>query len=287
MASCTPNLKEALIEAVASPPIGGTDDLVALLPRCSDKLKRWRHVMSRAASCGNLACVRILDENGFKWTYHAMHAAAAHGHFECFKLLRERKNYPLDQECLAEAVTGGNLECVQYVVEGGGLSFDADRVFDMAAEDHYDMLVYAHARRGAHLTDDIPLVTTDVRILELWHENKAHRWMEVYHDAPRPLALVRKTLDNFFTRHRYNYRGKTRKVEECIRFMHRILRHKFDDAQRRILARDILWRRVRAILKTRAIVWYWYDKVGRKVYAPGGVGVKRDREAYEAENLFA
>ena len=278
-------LEDALLEAVTS---SDADELARLVPLCSNELKRWTHLMSAAASRGSLSCVQLLHDNGFRWTtYRAMHCAASNGHFECFKFLRESRNYPLDEECLADAVTGGNLECVKYVAEGGGLSFGAERVFDMAADDHYDMLVYAFAR-GAHLADDIPLVTTDVRILALWHEKRAHRWMEVYVGASwRPRVLLcRKALDNLITRHRWNHRGKARKVEECLRFMHRILPHHFNVAQRRVLARDILWRKARAIFKARAVVVYWYDKVGRKVYAPGGAGVKRDREAYEADALF-
>jgi hypothetical protein len=52
---------------------------------------------------------------------------------------------------------------------------------------------------------------------------------------------------------------------------------------RSTIVRKVLLPKWREAVRARGILFYWHEQAGRASHAPGGVGRKRDREAFEAD----
>jgi hypothetical protein len=208
-----------------------------------------------AAAHGDLEALRQAHRDGCEWGPDTCANAALGGHLQCLVYSLEH-GCPSDWRTCTFAAHQGHFACLKYAHEHG-CDWDADTCMLAACNGHLDCLVYAH-ERGCPLHD----VTTwcaarngHVDCLQYAHEHGC-AWDK-------------------------NTQGKT---AEVVRYAHHLGKRLAREEMRRVVRR-ILLPKWRDAFHLRRIAFYWYDQAGRRTYAPGGPGRKRDREAFVAECL--
>ena len=233
-------------------------------------------VLACASVGGSLECIKYLFTIHCPCDTWATTNAASYGHLDCLKYLHQM-GCPWISETCFQAAYAGHLPCLIYAhcngcpmtMEDGGdphglATFTT--VTDAAISGcNMDCLQYAY-NNGCPLVPTSYLSTDNVVFLRFLHEKGIE---------PEPFCL-----EDWL--HEVTYEPCHHGLFQHLEFLYDI-GCPYSKNYRRTIAKMVLLPKMRRWVRMRSIAVYWQDITGRSTYAPGGIGFRRDLEAYVAE----
>ena len=218
-------------------------------------------VLREAAEYGQLACLRYLYEHGCPSDATAVEGAAMYGHIDCLIYLYRDARCGIGWCSCDFAALGGHLECLRFL-RFCRAPWGSRTMLRAVRGDHVDCVRFLIKEQCPGLRHAL------VHAVQLKRPRVLRYLLTMGHRASNDAWMWESVRDN----------------ADCLA----VLRDFFPcpPALGEKLAQLVLLPKWRALVRTRAIAVYWYAEVGRAAYAPGGLGRKRDYDAFVADMGF-